>query len=191
MLSLNQYPTSCPLQGLTLRVTLDPPPPPHQDDDDDGDSSRGWECYRLIRVPASISLAKFHDKVLTAVLGWARCYHGYVFEDPKDGSVFGPSRYSNFIDMMHVARQYKYVADDRKVPLAALLRDVGDVCHYTYDLGDQFSHTIYVTEVVRNMDVVELPDHPMKEFGTVALLDGEGPVTTPPPPLRVSSTREH
>ena len=51
----------------------------------------GRDCYREIQVPASISLGKFHDQVLTPVLGWARCYHGYVFEDPKDGAAFGQS----------------------------------------------------------------------------------------------------
>ena len=48
--------------------------------------------------------------------------------------------------MMHAKSSYLYVADDRKVPLAALLRAVGDHCYYTYDLGDKFEHIIQVRQ---------------------------------------------
>ncbi len=38
--------------------------------------------------------------------------------------------------MMHVATHYHEVADDRAVPIAAILRNVGDWGYYTYDLGE-------------------------------------------------------
>ncbi len=52
------------------------------------------DIWRVIRVPASTSLAVLHDQILGPVMGWSRGYHGYVFEDPRDGAVFGPKDYS-------------------------------------------------------------------------------------------------
>ena len=39
------------------------------------------------------NLPVLRDQVLTVVMGWARAYHGYAFEDPSDGSWFGPKTY--------------------------------------------------------------------------------------------------
>ncbi|CAN0111089.1 unnamed protein product [Heterosigma akashiwo] len=110
---------------------------------------RGAEehCWRRFRVPASTSLNVLHDQIITPIMGWARAYHGYVFIDRRDGSVLGPAKYSGYIDMMHAAMHYHYVMDDRKIPLACLLREVGDACDYTYDLGDSFCHVLTVEEV--------------------------------------------
>jgi len=64
--------------------------------------------------------------------------------------------------MMHAPLQYFHVADDKEIPLAAMLRSVGDWCSYTYDLGDQWNHKIEVEEVVD------------EESSDVVLMDGTG-----------------
>lgn len=90
----------------------------------------------------------------------------------------GPFRYSDFGDMMHAKARYRYIADDRSTPLAVLLQKIGDICYYTYDLGDKYEHAIEVLEVIPNQDVVEHPKHPRSTFGNVALHRGVG---APPP----------
>ena len=45
--------------------------------------------YRDVRVSGSMSLRTFSGKVIQATMGWARCYHSYVFTDFKDGSIYG------------------------------------------------------------------------------------------------------
>jgi len=88
-----------------------------------------------------------HDQILGPIMGWARGYHGYVFEDPRDGAVIGPKKRAGYIDMMHASMMYPSYMDDRKCPLALILRDVGDICYYTYDLGDNWRHTLTVEQV--------------------------------------------
>ncbi len=118
------------------------------------------DVWRIFRVPASTSLAVLHDQVISAVMGWARAYHGYVFEHCGDGSVFGPRDNCGYIDMMHARMHYLQVMDDRKVPLAALMRQKGDQCVYTYDLGDGWRHRLEVLDVtsVEGGESVELLD---------------------------------
>ena len=106
------------------------------------------ECWRRFRVPATISLAALHDQVLVPVMGWARGYHGYVFAEPKNGSIFGPKNNDGYIDMMHVGMHFHDIMDDVKVPLGTILRHEGDTCQYTYDLGDQYEHILCVEAIV-------------------------------------------
>ena len=49
----------------------------------------GASDYQALRS----NLPVLRDQVLTVVLGWARAYHGYAFEDPSEGSWFGPKTY--------------------------------------------------------------------------------------------------
>jgi len=110
------------------------------------------KVWRRIIVPAATSLAVFHDQILISVMGWARAYHGYVFEDPTDGTVFGPQRNSGYIDMMHAEGSFHCIADDRRVPLGLLLQGgVGAQLYWTYDLGDKYEHVI-VLEELQDMD---------------------------------------
>ena len=53
--------------------------------------------WRRVRVPSGIDLPKFHDQVIVPVMGWSRAYHGYVFEDPVDGTQVGPVKNSGYI----------------------------------------------------------------------------------------------
>lgn len=115
-------------------------------------------------MPAGVSLAVLSDQILQPAIGWARNYHGYAYEDPVDGAVLGPKEH-RFIDMMHVDSYWHGMMDDRNVPLALLLRQVGDWCKYTYDLGDQFEFRIEVLEVIPPED---------ERHGKVSLVDGFG-----------------
>jgi len=98
-------------------------------------------------------------------MGWCRGYHGYMFLDTNDGAVLGPKKYSGYLDMMHVRTHFHGYMDDRKIPLAALVRNVGDQCRYVYDLGDRWYHYLVVEEVLHEGD---------PGFGEVALLAGHG-----------------
>ena len=79
-----------------------------------------------------------------------------MFEDPRDGTVIGPAKYSGYIDMMHVPMQYNKLMDDREFPLAALLREIGDTAYYTYDLGDHWEHRIVLEDILAEEDSVTL-----------------------------------
>lgn len=121
--------------------------------------------YRVVELPGSISLAVLHDKILSAVMGWARGVHGYVFIDLKDGTILGPKKNSGYIDMMHVKMHYYAIGDDRKFPLASLINHVGDKCRYVYDLGDHFEHTI---------ELIEIKDIDYNPLRNVTIIDGKG-----------------
>lgn len=104
-------------------------------------------------------------------MGWSRGYHGYVFLDPRDGAIMGPKKNDGYLDMMHVNIAFNGFMDDRKCPLALVLREVGDKCSYKYDLGDGWNHTLTVEQV--------LPPHTVNsedplDIGGVELLDGRG-----------------
>eukprot|EP00986_Skeletonema_menzelii_P002932 scaffold848_cov153-Skeletonema_menzelii.AAC.13 len=106
------------------------------------------DVWRRVRVPSGISLSVFHDQVICPVMGWSRGYHGYAFEDPRDGTVIGPAKNSAYIDTMHVPMLYKKVMDDKGCPLAALLLKKGDVAYYNYDLGDNWMHRLVLEDIV-------------------------------------------
>jgi len=120
--------------------------------------------YRCFVVPGSITLAKLHDQVLCPIWGWARGYHAYCFEDIRDGSVFGPAKYAGNVDMIHVGKHYHHMADDRDVPLALLLRNKGDMCMYTYDLGECWQMQL---DVDHEVTVTDMPKDPVESVGLV------------------------
>ena len=114
------------------------------------------DVWRRVRVPSGISLSVFHDQVICPVMGWSRGYHGYAFEDPRDGTVIGPAKNSAYIDTMHVPMNYKKVMDDKGCPLAALMLKKGDVAYYNYDLGDNWMHRLVLEDIVAEEDSVTL-----------------------------------
>jgi hypothetical protein len=71
----------------------------------------------------------------------------YIYIYVYEGSVLGPKKYSNYIDMMHSTMRYKYVMDDRKMPLSSILKEVGSKSLYVYDLGDQFNFILEVEDI--------------------------------------------
>merc|ERR1712012_108840 len=73
--------------------------------------SNHFGVWRRFRLPGSTNLPVLHDQIITPVMGWARAYHGYAFEDPNDGSCFGPKKYNGGIDDMHIPNHYFALAD--------------------------------------------------------------------------------
>lgn len=114
------------------------------------------DVWRRVRVPSGIGLSVFHDQVVCPVMGWSRGYHGYAFEDPRDGTIIGPAKNSAYIDTMHVPMIYKKIMDDKGCPLAALLMKKGDVAYYNYDLGDCWMHRLVLEDIVAEEDSVTL-----------------------------------
>lgn len=104
-------------------------------------------------------------------MGWARGYHGYVFEDHHDGAILGAKKFGNYVDVRMWAQQnYNAFADDRQFPLASILREVGDTCKYTYDMGDKWSHILRVEEVADPVSSA----HFAALGASVSLIDGHG-----------------
>mmetsp|Transcript_29371 Transcript_29371/g.47429 ORF Transcript_29371/g.47429 Transcript_29371/m.47429 type:complete len:430 (+) Transcript_29371:491-1780(+) len=124
------------------------------------------EIWRTFRVPARITLAELHDRVLCPVMGWVRNYHAYQFR--HYGSVlstdigWGPVK-SHAIDMMFVNIKGGALADDTRVRLGQLMGKVGDRLVYLYDMGDMWMHVLRLEEIVA-------PD----ANTIIACLDGEG-----------------
>ena len=114
------------------------------------------DVWRIVHVPSGITLSCFQDQVICPVMGWSRAYHGYVFEDPKDGTIIGPQKHGAYIDTMHVSMHYIKVMDNKGVPLAAILKEKGDVFYYNYDLGDNWMHRIILQDIVAEEDCVTL-----------------------------------
>lgn len=114
------------------------------------------DVWRRVRVPSGIGLSVFHDQVVCPVMGWSRGYHGYAFEDPRDGTIIGPAKNSAYIDTMHVPMIYKKIMDDKGCPLAALLAKKGDAAYYNYDLGDCWMHRLVLEDIVAEEDSVTL-----------------------------------
>lgn len=126
------------------------------------------DVWRRVRVPAAIDLNMLHDQVIGPVMGWSRCHKAHVYEDPTDGAVMGsyPSKgqFPGHLDGLVARLDYYHIMDDRKLPLALLLRSVGDFISYTYDLQEEWVHTIRLEEVL----------HDCGEDDSVNLLDGFG-----------------
>ena len=103
-------------------------------------------------------------QVLLPLMGFDRNYHAWAFLDFKDGSIFGPGDSCQAIDTMHLPLHLVYAIDCMKetVTLGHLLKAEGDQIGFVYDLGDFWTHTLTVKQVV-----------PLEEStGKVEVLDG-------------------
>lgn len=101
-------------------------------------------------------------------MGWMHGYHGYMFQDLRDGAAIGPKDYEKYIDMMHVNIQYHGYMDAQDCPLGLVLRKVGDQCIYKYDLVNNWEHIVSLEEVL------PAPEGEAGEQTHVVLLDGRG-----------------
>eukprot|EP01084_Bolivina_argentea_P214252 363762_1 len=112
--------------------------------------------WRKIRVPAILSLAVFHDKILTQLFDYKRNFHAYVFlqrhrKNLKIG--FGPVD-SQSVDMTHIQTNLdalgSYMIDSQFVYLFDMLQNINDKLKYIYDLGDRFTHSIVVKDIIKH-----------------------------------------
>jgi hypothetical protein len=110
-----------PGTAFELRVTLRGIDPP---------------IWRRVRVPADIELPALHE-VLQRVMGWTNSHlhefrvGGVAFGDPEEEDDYGP-------------------IDERRVRLSQLVRHVGDLLTYVYDVGDDWEHDVVLERFVRD-----------------------------------------
>jgi Plasmid pRiA4b ORF-3-like protein len=127
-------------------------------------------------------------QVLIPLMGWVRNYHAFLFMDPTDGSMLGPSRRNGAIDMMHLEMHAVHTIDveAEKLTLGHFLCDAGDKLGFLYDLGDKWTHELKVVEAVPAEESdgrVEVLDGAMQcppEDSNGALLHGPGAIVNIP-----------
>lgn len=83
--------------------------------------------WRLVEVPADISLGMLHEVIQTA-MGWENC-HMHVFTSRKE-------RYGEPHDLEGGLN------DEWAVPVTQVLTRVGSKIRYTYDFGDNWHHDV-------------------------------------------------
>lgn len=106
---------------LTLRISLDSVTP---------------EVWRTIMVPESLPLTRLHD-VIQAAMGWDDSHlHSYKF---------GDTEYTD----KQLNPESDWADDEGKMTLKKAVLSVGDTFSYTYDMGDNWKHTITVVEKKR------------------------------------------
>jgi len=105
------------------------------------------KIYRKFKVSGGTNLLSFADKILGPIVGWTRNYHSYVFVDLSDGAVFGPKQ-SRSIDIMHLDTRGWLYLNVEKYLICDVLQTVGAEMGYLYDLGDGWSHTIVLEEIL-------------------------------------------
>mmetsp|Transcript_21977 Transcript_21977/g.36662 ORF Transcript_21977/g.36662 Transcript_21977/m.36662 type:complete len:509 (-) Transcript_21977:60-1586(-) len=131
------------LCDFVLRIALVRLP---EDNEPDGYQELQPSVWRRVQVAGGISLRTLHDRVIGPAMGWTRNYHGYVFQDVKDGAVFGPAD-SMANDMKHMTDFYVSSLPDTQTTLAQLVQAPGDELFYVYDLGDNWLHRLTVESV--------------------------------------------
>eukprot|EP01083_Nonionella_stella_P086818 241382_1 len=113
------------------------------------------KIWREISVPSNISLAVFHDKILTPLFNWKRNFHSYQFTVPHRTNKFisfGPTN-SNSVDTMHanlITGSWKagcYMVESSMVYLSDVLYLKDSKLRYLYDFGDRFHHTIVLKDI--------------------------------------------
>eukprot|EP01038_Epipyxis_sp_PR26KG_P012704 gene12704-17036_t len=119
--------------NYTLRITLDNIQP---------------MIFRDFVVSGGMTLRTLADKVIEAVMGWARGYHSYIYVHPNDGSCYGQHKSRRGIDQMFMFAYGFDFIDDELVRLGDLVGDVGDKLLFVYDLGVRWEHTITVLEAI-------------------------------------------
>ncbi|KAF9018187.1 hypothetical protein BDZ89DRAFT_1074120 [Hymenopellis radicata] len=103
--------------------------------------------WRRFVVSGGMSFDVFQDKVLAPLMGWWRNFHGHIFTDYRDGTLFGP-RNCQSVDMMHIDLSGYAYLNEEEYCIAHVLSEVGNIMKYQYDLGDHFDHDIEVEHIL-------------------------------------------
>lgn len=102
--------------------------------------------WRLVKLSAHLKPNVLHDKILAPVMGWTRNYHTYTF---SDGRKTWLEQNTSAPDLMHASMVTSgNVLDPADARLGDLLKKVGDMILYTYDLGDGWYHKIELLEIL-------------------------------------------
>lgn len=90
--------------------------------------------WRRLLVPDTITLPKFHS-VIQVAMGWSDSHlHQFVART----GCYGPSDPECEVEW----------EDERRVPLARLLKEAGDALVYEYDFGDYWRHRVTLERVL-------------------------------------------
>ena len=93
--------------------------------------------WRRLLVPASMTLAKLHD-VLQTAMGWAG---GHMHEFRTADRHFGiPDPEDRSMGMQ--------VENERSIRLSSVLRSAGTKLIYTYDFGDNWEHAVVLEKLL-------------------------------------------
>jgi hypothetical protein len=93
--------------------------------------------WRRLLVPASMTLAKLHD-VLQTAMGWAG---GHMHEFRTADRHFGiPDPEDRSMGMQ--------VENERSIRLSSVLRSAGAKLIYTYDFGDNWEHAVVLEKLL-------------------------------------------
>lgn len=128
--------------------------------------SLGKKIWRRSSFRSKIKLHSFQDKILVPLCGTRRGARGHVIIG--GGCVFGPSL-EDYEDMRFAPQKFLHVASDANVAIGSLLRRVGDVVDYHYDLEAGWRWRIELERFDTAFDS-DIGRHPDK----VELLGGEG-----------------
>lgn len=90
--------------------------------------------WRRVKVEADVLLSDLHH-VIQLAMGWKN-YHLYQFS--HHGLLMGNP----------VLLEGEDIVSDRAVPLAAILKELGDSLMYEYDFGDGWMHEIRLEEIL-------------------------------------------
>ena len=129
------------------------------------------KIWRKIIVSSNISLAVFHDKILSVIFGWKRNYHAYQFRkigEKNKNISYGPVG-CHAVDMMHLnmygnVRCGRYMIDSRFVFLSDLFYNINEKLRYIYDLGAFYQHTIRLDKIFTGLD---------KNYPVVRIINGK------------------
>jgi len=123
------------------------------------DNTLNPPVYRKIKVSSGINLELLHDKVIAPCFGWTRNYHTYYFKTGGNNVVYYTQKDTDAADATAwLSQSFLPSSQDRmagpksglkpeSATLGDLLKNVGDYCFYTYDLGDCWIHRLTVEKV--------------------------------------------
>ncbi len=119
------------------------------------DCSTEFKIWRGIICPSNIRLS-YLSEFLVRTMGWVG-YHEHQFTD-KDGVEYVSTNFmENFDEYGPHEGEYR---DFSEWTLGDVLQKKGDHMTWTYDLGDDFTHTLTLREIHRYMRKDGLPPDP-------------------------------
>jgi hypothetical protein len=117
--------------------------------------------WRRLLVPASMTLAKLHD-VLQTAMGWAG---GHMHEFRTADRHFGiPDPEDRSMGMQ--------VENERSIGLSSVLRSAGAKLIYTYDFGDNWEHAVVLEKLLPAQLSLDL-EYPICIDGKLACPPGD------------------
>ena len=132
--------------------------------------------WRRFRASSAVNLDLLADKILSPIFGWERNYHTYLFRKLSVGDGSDTARPdvvylqedTQATDLMHASRDHVDgwpTEPPESATIGDLLREVGQQCLYTYDLGDSWYHIL-------TLESIDDDEEDSAKQGSVQLIDG-------------------